>query len=176
MRNAIFAKGNVIAAISIVSSSFFLVFHELFLFHRSCWFLHTCIRPLPCPTSLSLLPHPVIIELFRLEKLLRSSSPTVLSNLPWPPLNRVHMDFKSLQGLHHCPRQSFPMPDDPFDEKKMFLISSLNLLLRQFPLVLLLGRAFPANKEAGALSEIFLCLFSWLFHHYRRQSYRSHRE
>lgn len=95
MRSPIFPKRSLTAAISIASSSFFLVFHELFLVLRSCCFLHTCISPFsfPNPTCPYLFPHllpqcPCLNTLSLLLPFLPSTL-SLLERLLFPPQSQL---------------------------------------------------------------------------------------
>lgn len=107
MRSPIFPKGSLIAAISTTSSSFFL--QELFLFPRSCCFLHTCISPFaflnltfsylsPFPMPMSL-PQYLIRLLPFLTSTLFVLELLVFSPCPQLPSCQLHVG-PFLQNLH----------------------------------------------------------------------------
>ena len=114
--------------------------------------VHQMVRRAEAGTELRFcipdLRHLRITESLRLERPLRSSSPTVN---PTPPclLNHVpkchiytFFEHHKGWGLHHFPGQPIPMPDHSFiSVKNFFLISNLNLPwcnMRPLPFILLL--------------------------------------
>ena len=108
------------------------------------------------------------IESFRLERLLKSSSPTInpsppcsLNHVPW---YQIFTFFEHPQGqwLHHLPGSLFQCLDT-LSEKKFFLISNLNLSwCNLMPLPLVLSRITPTSKISLAFLFFFF-LFSFLF-------------